>query len=93
MTETSIFSINNIDAAVQSSEIIRASSQEKSIFSAVEIVAYELTEKERNEIRKINDSLKSNYVLIYVFLIYKRRKAEYASVLRELRDEISLDFI
>jgi hypothetical protein len=57
------------------------------------MIAYELTEKEKIKIKKINDSVESNYVLIYIFLIYKRRKAEYASVLRELRDEIPLNFI
>jgi hypothetical protein len=31
-------------------------------------------------------------VLAYIFLIYKRRKAEYVSALRELRGEISLNF-
>jgi hypothetical protein len=56
---------------------------------------YELTEEEekKNKIRRIGDSLKSNYVLIYIFLIYKRCKVEYASVLRKLRDKIPLDFI
>jgi hypothetical protein len=41
----------------------------------------------------MNNSLKSNYILIYVFLIYKRCKAEYTNVLREMRNEISLNFI
>jgi hypothetical protein len=93
MTETLIFSINNIDIAIQSSKIVRTLSQEKLIFPAVETIAYELTEKEKDKIRKINNSLKSNYVLIYILLIYKRRKAEYANALRKLRDEIPLNFI
>jgi hypothetical protein len=63
------------------------------MFPAVETVAYELTEKERDKIRRIGDSLKSNYVLIYILLIYKRRKTEYASVLRKLRGKVPLDFI
>jgi hypothetical protein len=41
----------------------------------------------------MNNSLKRNYILIYVFLIYKRCKAEYTNVLREMRNEISLNFI
>jgi hypothetical protein len=57
------------------------------------MVAYELTKKERDKIRRINNSLENNYVLIYIFLIHKRRKIEYASVLRELRDKIPLNFI
>jgi hypothetical protein len=93
MTEISVFSINNIDAAIQSSEIVRALSQERLMFPAIESVAYELTEEERDEIRRIDDSFKSNYVLVYILLIYKRRKAEYASVLRELRGEVPLNFI
>jgi hypothetical protein len=60
---------------------------------AVETVAYKLTEEERDEVRRIDNSLKSNYVLTYIFLTYKRRKAEYTSVLRKLRDEVSLNFI
>jgi hypothetical protein len=67
--------------------------RKKSISTSVETIAYKLIEKERNEARRINDSLKNNYVLTYIFLIYKRRKAEYANVLRELRDEIPLNFI
>jgi hypothetical protein len=93
ITEISIFSTNNINATIQLSETIRILSQEKSIFPAIETVAYKLTEEERNEIKKIGDSFKSNYVLTYIFLIYKRRKAKYASVLRELRNKIPLDFI
>jgi hypothetical protein len=93
MTEISIFSINNIDAAVQSSEIIRALSQERLMFPAIETVAYELTEEEKNETKRISDSFENNYVLAYIFLIYKRRKAKYANVLRKLRNEIPLDFI
>jgi hypothetical protein len=68
-------------------------SQKKLIFPAVESITYELTEEERDETKRINNSLESNYVLIYIFLIHKRCKVEYASVLRELRDEISLNFI
>jgi hypothetical protein len=80
MTEILIFSINNINAAVQSSETVRTLSQKKLIFPAVETVAYKLTKKEKDKIRKINNSFKSNYVLVYTFLIHKRRKAEYANV-------------
>jgi hypothetical protein len=92
ITEISIFSINNISAAVQLSEIVRALSQEKLIFPAVESIAYKLTKEERNEIKRINNSLKSNYVLTYIFLIYKKRKAEYTNILRKLRNEIPLNF-
>jgi hypothetical protein len=59
----------------------------------VKTVAYELTEKEKDKIRRINNSLKNNYVLTHILFIYKRRKAEYASVLRKLRNEIPLNFI
>jgi hypothetical protein len=93
MTEISIFSINNINITVQSSETVRALSQEKLMLPAVESVTYELTEKEKNKIRRIDNSFKSNYVLAYIFLTYKRRKIEYTSVLRELRNEIPLGFI
>jgi hypothetical protein len=93
MTEISIFLINNINTIIQSSETVRILSQEKLISPAIETVAYELTKEKRNEIKRISDSLENNYVLIYIFLIHKRRKAEYTSVLRELRDEIPLDFI
>jgi hypothetical protein len=55
--------------------------------------AYELTEGKRKKARRIDNSLKSNYVLTYIFLTHKRRKAEYANVLRELRNEIPLNFI
>jgi hypothetical protein len=61
--------------------------------SAVETVTYKLTEEEKDKIKRINNSFESNYVLVYIFLIYKRRKAEYANVLRELRNEIPLNFI
>jgi hypothetical protein len=81
MTEILIFSINNINITIQSSEIVRTLSQEKLIFPAIETIAYKLTEKERNKARRIDDSFKNNYVLAYIFLIYKKRKAEYASVL------------
>jgi hypothetical protein len=93
MTEISIFSINNINIAVQSSEIVQALSQKKLISPAVKSIAYKLTEEKRDEARRINDSLESNYVLIYALLIHKKRKTEYASVLRELRDEVPLGFI
>jgi hypothetical protein len=93
MTKTSIFSTNNISIIIQLSETVRTLSQEKLIFPAVKSVAYKLTEKERDETKRIDNSLKSNYVLIYIFLTYKRRKTEYASALRELRDEIPLNFI
>jgi hypothetical protein len=93
MTETSVFSTNNINIAIQSSETVRTLSQKKLISPAVKPVAYELTEEEKNKIRKINNSLKNNYVLIYIFLIHKRRKTEYANVLWELRDKIPLNFI
>jgi hypothetical protein len=92
MTEILIFLINNIDITVQSSETVRTLSQEKLISPAVETVAYELTEKEKNKAKKINNSLESNYVLAYIFLTYKRRKAEYTSVLRELHNKIPLNF-
>jgi hypothetical protein len=68
-------------------------SQEKLIFSVIKTVAYKLTEKEKYEIRKIDNSLENNYVLVYILPIYKRRKAEYASVLRELHNKIPLNFI
>jgi hypothetical protein len=93
MTEISIFSINNIDIAVQSSETVQTLSQKKLIFPAIETVAYKLTKKEKNKARKINDSLKNNYLLTYTLLTYKRRKAEYTNVLRELRNKILLNFI
>jgi hypothetical protein len=93
MTEILIFSTNNINIAVQSSETVRALSQEKLMLSAVKTIAYKLTEEERNKAKKINDSLKSNYVLAYILLTYKKRKAKYASALRELRGEIPLNFI
>jgi hypothetical protein len=93
MTEISAFSTNNINIAIQSSETVRTLSQEKLIFPAVKTIAYELTEKERNKIRRIDNSLKNNYVLAYILLIYKKCKAEYASALRKLRDEILLNFI
>jgi uncharacterized membrane protein len=92
MTKTLTFSINNIDTIIQSSEIVRTSSQKKLISPAVKTVAYKLTEKERNKIKKINNSLKNNYVLTYILLTYKRRKTEYMSVLRELRNKIPLSF-
>jgi hypothetical protein len=93
MTEILISSINNINIIVQSSETVRALSQEKLIFPAIKTVAYKLTKKKKNEIRRINNSFESNYVLAYIFLTHKRRKAEYTSALRELRNEIPLDFI
>jgi hypothetical protein len=68
-------------------------SQKKLIFPAVETIAYELTKKEKNDIKKIDGLFKSNYVLIYTFLTYKRRKIEYTSVLRELRNKVPLSFI
>jgi hypothetical protein len=74
-------------------ETVRALSQKKLISLAVETIAYKLTEEKRNKIRRIDNSFKSNYVLVYILLIYKRRKTEYASVLRELRDKIPLNFI
>jgi hypothetical protein len=43
--------------------------------------------------RRIDDSFKNNDVLIYIFLIYKRRKTEYTSAFRELRNKIPLNFI
>jgi hypothetical protein len=75
------------------SETVRTLSQENRIFPAVKTIAYELIKKEKNIIRRIEDSLKNNYVLIYIFLIYKRRKAEYTNALRELRNEIPLNFM
>jgi hypothetical protein len=68
-------------------------SQKKLIFPVVETVTYKLTEKEKIKIKKINNSFKSNYVLTYTFFTYKRRKAEYISLLGELRDKIPLNFI
>jgi hypothetical protein len=59
---------------------------------AVETIAYKLTEEERNEARRISNSLESNYVLAHALLTHKRRKAEYTSALRELRGEIPLNF-
>jgi hypothetical protein len=75
------------------SEIVRTLSQEKLIFPAVETVAYKLTKEKRDKARRISDSLKNNYVLAYIFLTHKRRKTEYTSALRELRDKIPLNFI
>jgi hypothetical protein len=60
---------------------------------AIKTVAYELTKKERNKAKRINNSLKNNYVLAYALLIHKKRKTEYTSVLREQRDEVPLGFI
>jgi hypothetical protein len=57
------------------------------------MITYKLTKKEKDKVRRINNSLKSNYVLAYVLLIYKKRKIKYASALRELRDKILLNFI
>jgi hypothetical protein len=59
---------------------------------AVESVAYKLTKKERDKIRRISDSFENNYVLAYAFLTYKKRKTKYASALRELRNKIPLGF-
>jgi hypothetical protein len=58
MTEILIFSINNIDIAVQSSEIVRILSQEKLIFLAVKTIAYKLTEKKRIKLEKLIIRLK-----------------------------------
>jgi hypothetical protein len=93
ITEISVFSINNIDIIIQSSEIVRTSSQKRLIFPAVKTIAYKLIEKERDEARKIGNLLESNYILAYILLTHKRRKAEYASALRELRGEVPLNFI
>jgi hypothetical protein len=92
MTETSASSINNINIAIQSSETVRTSSQKKLISPAIKTVAYKLTEKKNLKIKKINNSLESNYVLTYIFLTYKRYKVEYTNVLRKLRNEIPLNF-
>jgi hypothetical protein len=75
------------------SEIVRTLSQKKLIFPAIKTIAYKLTEKERIKIKRSNDSFKNNYVLIYIFLIHKKRKTEYMSALRELRNKIPLNFI
>jgi hypothetical protein len=92
MMEISIFSTNNINTAIQLSETVRTLPQKKLMSPTIKTVAYKLTEEERNKIRKINNSFKSNYVLAYIFLIHKRRKAEYINVLRELRNKIPLNF-
>jgi hypothetical protein len=44
------------------------------------------------KLKKIDNIFKSNYVLTYVLLTYKRRKTEYANVLRELRNKIPQNF-
>jgi hypothetical protein len=48
MTEILIFSINNNIIIIKSSETVRILSQKKLISPAVETIAYELTEEEKN---------------------------------------------